>query len=283
MNLRDLHRLIPVRRLLGLGRVGVFIASCIGRRPDKPMPVLLIPAPQRVADSPLVIVLPGIGDGLLDLQCSGIAAAIQLGWPPADVLLTGATLRYYLHGGVGQRLHSEIVLPARAQGHREIWLAGASMGGMGALLFERRFPAEVSGLVLLAPYMGEPRLLRTIAAAGGPDQWNPGPPFANIQRQNYQTELWRVVHGWARHPETARSVWLAAGSRDRLLPAAKLMAPLLPAGHFLELPGGHSWKVWNTAATEIFARIAAQSASADRAVNISQQNRQDFTGRGSIR
>ncbi|MBU6470834.1 MAG: alpha/beta hydrolase [Gammaproteobacteria bacterium] len=259
MNQHNLYRLIPLRRFLGLGTLGLFIASCIARRPDQPMPVQLLPAPQQAADSPLVIVLPGIGDDLLDLQDSGIAAAIQHAWPRADVLLTGATFGYYLHGGVGQRLHSEIILPTRLQRHREIWLTGASMGGMGTLLFERRFPAEASGLVLLAPYMGEPRLIRTIAAAGGPGQWNPGAPPASVNRKNYQTELWRVVHGWARQPETARNVWLAAGTRDRLLPAAKLMAPLLPAGHFLEMPGGHSWKVWTAAATEIFARIAPRS------------------------
>lgn len=273
MKLHALHRLIPRRRFLGLGTVGLAVASCVTRRPDKPMRVLLIPAPQRVADAPLVIVLPGIGDDLPDLQNSGIAAAIQRGWPRTDVLLTGATFEYYLHGGMGQRLHAEIVLPARARGHRKIWLTGASMGGMGALLFERRYPAEVSGLVLLAPYMGEPRLLKTIAAAGGPGRWRPGQPPASINRKNYQTELWRVVHGWARHPETTRQVWLAAGSRDRLLPAAKLMAPLLPAGHFLELPGGHSWKVWTAAATQIFASIAAQSTSADSAGDSRKPNR----------
>ncbi|MDE2070044.1 MAG: hypothetical protein KGJ04_02115 [Gammaproteobacteria bacterium] len=192
------------------------------------------------------------------------------------MLLTGATFEYYLHGSMGQRLHSEIVLPAHAQGHRQIWLTGASMSGMGALLYERRFLADVSGLVLLAPYMGESRLLNTIAAAGGPGQWHPGTPPASINRKNYQTELWRVVQRWARHPKTARHVWLATGSRDRLLPAAKLMAPLLPAGHFLELPGGHSWKVWTAAATEIFARIAAQSTTADCARNGRKPNRQQF-------
>ena len=264
MPMHFLHRLIPLRRFLGLGTLGLTVASCITRRPDKPMRVLLIPALQWTADAPLVIVLPGIGDDLLDLQNVGIAAAIQRGWPRADVLLTGATFEYYLHGSMGQRLHAEIVQPARAQqGHRQIWLTGASMGGMGALLYERRFPADMNGLVLLAPYMGESRLLNTIAAAGGAGQWNPGAPPANINRGNYQTELWRVVQRWSRHPQTARHVWLAAGSCDRLLPAAKLMAPLLPAGHFLELPGGHSWKVWTAAATEIFARIAAQSTPAD--------------------
>lgn len=283
MNPRILHRLIPLRWLPGMGTVGLAIARCITRQPDKPIPVLLIPARQQAADSPLVIVLPGIGDDLLDLQNSGIAAAIQHGWPRADVLLTAATLGYYLRGGVGQRLHNEIILPAHAQGRQEIWLTGASMGGMGGLLFERRYPAEVSGMVLLAPYMGDARLIKTITASGGPGRWQPGLPPANINRRNYQIELWRVVHGWARHPETTRNVWLAAGSRDRLLPSAKLVAPLLPAGHFLELPGGHSWKVWSAAAREIFARIAAQSAVAGCAVNISQQNRQDSADRGSMR
>lgn len=260
MSTHILYRLIPLRRFLGMGTLGLFIAACIARRPGKPVPVLLIPAPRQVADSPLVIVLPGIGDGLRDLQSSGIAAAIQHGWPRADVLLTGATVGYYLHGGVGQRLHDEIIRPARAQGRREIWLVGASMGGMGALLYARHYPAEVNGLVLLAPYMGEPWLIKTIAAAGGPGRWNPGPPPASVKRQNYQTELWRVVHGWAGRPGNARNVWLAAGSRDRLLPAARLIAPLLPAGQFLELPGGHSWKVWIAAAAEIFMRIADRSA-----------------------
>ncbi|MDE2070045.1 MAG: hypothetical protein KGJ04_02120 [Gammaproteobacteria bacterium] len=70
MNLHDLHRLIPLRWFLGLGTLGLEVASCVTRRPDKPMRVLLIPAPQRTADAPLVIVLPGIGDDLLDLQNS---------------------------------------------------------------------------------------------------------------------------------------------------------------------------------------------------------------------
>ncbi|MGH8378537.1 MAG: alpha/beta hydrolase-fold protein, partial [Gammaproteobacteria bacterium] len=156
--------------------------------------------------------------------------------------------------------HDEIIVPARQRGYREIWLTGASMGGMGALLYESRYPHDVAGIVLFAPYMGDKSLVERITADGGTRNWNPGPAPATVNRKNYQTEIWRVVKTWASHPETAQNVWLAAGSRDRLLPASQLVAAALPSGHFIELPGGHDWKLWDVAATQIFARISAQAA-----------------------
>ena len=268
-----LHKMIPLRRLLAIGFVGLPLVGCVVREPRGPIPVLLIPPPQAMPDAPLVIVLPGIGDDLEDLHASGIAAAIQRGWPRADVLLVGATLGYYLHGGIAQRLQNEIILPARARGHQVIWLAGASMGGMGALLHERRYPGQVTGMVLFAPYMGDRRLVEAIAAAGGVLHWNPGPLPAAVNKGNYQVELWRVVHDWTLRPDMAQHIWLAAGASDRLLPVAKLIAPVLPAGHFIELPGGHSWRVWDQAATQIFKRIAEHPLPAGVPSRPGKQNR----------
>ena len=264
---------MPLRRLIAIGFIGLPLAGCVVRKPQGRMPVLLIPAPQSMPDAPLIIVLPGVGDDLEDLRASGIAAAIQRGWPRADVLLVGTTLGYYLHGGMARRLQDEIILPARVRGYRDIWLAGASMGGMGALLHARRYPGEVSGMVLLAPYMGDTRLIKTITADGGVLQWNPGPLPAKVDKKNYQIELWRVVHNWGLQPDTAQQVWLAAGASDRLLPVARLIAPTLPTGHFLELPGGHSWRVWDKAAVQIFTRIAERSVQAGAASRPGRHNR----------
>lgn len=252
--LRALRRLMPLRPLVNIGFFGLPPVKRIMRSARGPVPVTLIPAPQATADAPLVIVLPGIGDYLRDLENCGMAAAIQRAWPRADVLLAGLTLRYYLHGDAAQRLHADVILPARAHGSRQIWLAGASMGGMGALLYIRRHPAKAKGLVLFAPYLGNSHLVQSIVTSGGLRQWNPGPLPRSITRENYQTELWRVAHGWALHPETAQHAWLAIGSHDRLLPAARLLAPVLPPSHFLELPGGHSWKAWKSGPRPKFLR-----------------------------
>ncbi|TJY61892.1 hypothetical protein E4T66_06480 [Sinimarinibacterium sp. CAU 1509] len=122
-----------------------------------------------------VVVLPGRADDLEGLRRSGIVEAIQQGDPQADVLLVGATPGYYREGRLVERLHDQIVAPARARGYRWIALVGASMGGFGALMYQRVHPGEIDALLLLAPYMGDERLQRDIVDAGGVGGWNPGP------------------------------------------------------------------------------------------------------------
>lgn len=216
----------------------------------------MVPAPQASPSHPLVIVLPGRGDDLKDLADAGIAAAIQKAWPRADVLLAGATLGYYADGRVAQRLHDDVIAPARAHGYKEIWLSGASMGGMGALLYDQRYPHDVTGLVLFAPYLGDPVLISQVAAAGGPSRWDAGPVPAQVDSSNYQHELWRWIQAW-RAPEEARRIWLSGGDSDRFVQSTRMLTTLLPPDHYVEEKGGHDWPVWDAGAAVIFARIAA--------------------------
>lgn len=228
-----------------------------------PIATELLPAPRTGAESALVIVLPGRGDDLTALRHSGIGAAVQSSWPQADVLLADVGMAYYMQGRMPQRLHDEVVAPARARGYRQVWLMGASMGGMGTLLYDRQYPGEMDGLVLLAPYVGDAKLLDEIRAAGGVVAWQPGAVPAQIDAGNYQRELWRHLQSWARPAsQRAQQIWLAYGDKDRLGQARPLFEPLLPADRILLRPGGHAWAVWTPATAEIFARIR-NSASAE--------------------
>jgi Putative esterase len=221
------------------------------------IPVQLREAKQASALAPLVVVLPGRADNVEVMSKFGIAEAIQRSWPSAEVLLTSATLDYYLDGGLERRLHEEIILPARKRGVTEIWLVGASLGGMGALLYERAHPGEVQGIVLLAPYLGKTKLLREIAEAGGIHSWNPGIEPQPMSASTYQRELWRYLKSLSLQPERAARIWIAFGDQDRLSKAIPVIAPLLPGDHILERPGAHKWSVWTPAAGEIFLRISS--------------------------
>jgi pimeloyl-ACP methyl ester carboxylesterase len=130
------------------------------------------------------------------------------------------------------------------------------MGGMGTLLYEHDYPDDVTGIVLFAPYMGDPALVKEVAAAGGPARWDAGPRPETLTGENYQREMWRVVQGW-QDPAEARRVWLVCGDADRLLDAARVMAPLLPSGHFILVKGGHDWPMWDAGAAQVFPQIAA--------------------------
>lgn len=107
---------------------------------------------------------------------------------------------YYLEGKAPQRLHDEVIVPARQPGrYREIWLSGASMGGMGSVMYDRFYPGDVDGIILLAPYLGDRPILREIAQAGGVESWDPGPPHA-IGKDNWQHEIWRHLQSSAKQP-----------------------------------------------------------------------------------
>lgn len=245
--LRCLRFALSALPLLGL-------AACLAPgRPAAVMPTQQVPAsaPARM----LVVVLPGRADDLAGLRASGIVEAIQRGRPDADVLLAGATLPYYFEGRLIERLDA-LIEPARAR-YREVWMVGASLGGLGALLYEREHPGRLDGLLLLAPYMGRNALVEEVQAAGGPAAWQPGPRPAQLDADNPPHEAWRVVHDWAQRPQDARRVWLVCGRDDGFVTAARMIAPLLPEGHYLERDGGHRWSVWSAAAAAVFAETGA--------------------------
>jgi hypothetical protein len=220
------------------------LAGCLpASDPGKAIPTLLI---------------PGRADDLDAMRRSGMPEAIHAAWPDADVLLAEVTLGYYMQGRAAERLHDEVIAPARERGgYREVWLAGASMGGMGVLMYDQRYPGEMDGLVLLAPYLGDAKLLREIGDAGGVAQWDAGPQ-QTMDPDNWQRELWRHIQRWSRNPEEASRVWLAYGDRDRLRKAMPLLITALPQDHVLMRKGGHTWTVWSPATGEVLQQADAK-------------------------
>jgi hypothetical protein len=234
------------------------LAGCYPKGdPSKPIPTVLVPAQQQPAHR-LVVVLPGRGDDIAGLRQAGIAAAIQSQWSDADVVLSGLALDYYMKGGAMRRLHDEIIAPARSRGYREVWLLGASLGGLGALMYDNQWPGTIDGMVLMAPYLGEKPLLQQIAREGGIARWDPGPMPERVDGHNFQHELWRGLKTWSGDPSRSRNVWLAYGDKDYLRDTMPALTPLLPTSQVLVRPGSHSWTVWTPASVEILAAINAR-------------------------
>jgi pimeloyl-ACP methyl ester carboxylesterase len=204
----------------------------------------------------LVVVLPGFIYDADDLRDEGVAEAIHRGWPGADVLLVGATYPYYRTGVLVPRLHQQVIAPARAQGYREIWLAGGSMGGLGVLLYEWAHPGELDGLVLMSPFLGDDDLVDEIRTAGLA-AWQPGALAPQMDGDNFDRHVWTMIKGWRDRPELARRAWLACGTEDPLFADVQVLAPVIPPDQYLARPGGHNWKFWLPAAEDTFRSIGA--------------------------
>jgi pimeloyl-ACP methyl ester carboxylesterase len=243
------------RSLFTAGVLLLLTACTAHGDPTRPVPTAFIPAPRPATR--LFVVLPGRADDLGRLRRSGAAQAIQSAWPDADVVLAELTIDYYLQRDAASRLH-DVIAPLRARGYREVWLGGASLGGMGSLVYDMAYPQDIDGLVLLAPYLGEPPVIAEITAQGGVDAWQPI-PASQPTPQAWQRDLWRKLQAWSHDTRRTRNVWLAYGDDDRLRIAEPLLAPMLPPGHVRMRRGGHSWRVWTPALREI---LEAQSAIA---------------------
>lgn len=235
--------------LLLLG--GCFATGHVG----KPIPTAYYPAPQTAHR--LVVMLPGRGDSLSGLEHRRVAQLIQRQWPDADVILTGLTMPYYMQGHAPQRLHDEVIAPALAHGKRTLWLAGISLGGMGALLYDRAYPNQARGMLLLSPYLGDAPIHREIRDAGGLLAWQPG-PAQPISPNNYQRELWRSIKRWKRTPWRSCTTWVAYGASERFRKPVELMTPLLPSDHVLMLPGHHDWTLWIPAMRDLLKRVRSE-------------------------
>jgi pimeloyl-ACP methyl ester carboxylesterase len=210
------------------------------------------PAPLRTVEykSPLqpakclFVLLPGRGDDAERFRERGLVEDLQNSKRSIDIRAVDATMGYYMRGTLLDRLEADVITPAKARGYEEIWLVGSSMGGLGSLLYSRVHSAEVTGVLAIAPFLGDEDLIDEIAAAGGLKPWQAPPRVDAMSRDNYQRELWRWLQAVTLGREAAPAIFLGHGTSDRLSRAGSLLAEALPASRVFLTTGGHEWPAW---------------------------------------
>ncbi|MDP3153332.1 MAG: alpha/beta hydrolase-fold protein [Archangium sp.] len=200
----------------------------------------------------LVVFLPGAGDKASDFVKYGFIEALRQKSLSVDVVAADATLGYYMRGLFPERVHADVVAPARAKGYQQTWVMGMSMGGMGTLLYSREHAADVNGVLLLAPFLGDRSLSEEIRAAGGLAAWQ-APAKGPITSDTYQREVWRWLQGVTANKEPGPNLYLGWGTEDRLGESASLLAAALPEGHVFKVPGGHKWTSWKAVLDQFLA------------------------------
>ncbi len=232
------RRLLPAALLLHL-----LVAGCVSTRTAIPMATRADPLPGGGARC-LVVFLPGMGDRADTFFDERFVELVRQRGLSVDVVAADATFGYYAKGIVVDRLEADVLAPARARGYQRTWLVGASMGGFGSLFFAAQRPAEVSGVLALAPFLGKDSVLKEIRAAGGLARWTP-PAAAPFDEHNYSPQLWRWLRERTVEGKPGPELWLGWGTDDhRLRDADALLGAALPPEHVLNAPGGHDWGPW---------------------------------------
>lgn len=225
------------------------MAGCAAWRPlTVPMRSIAVPAACAAPVDTLLVLLPGSYSLPEEFEREGFLDAVRAHGLAADLLLVDAHVGYYHQRSIVDRLQADVIAPARARGYRNIWLAGISIGGLGAMLYAEARPGEVDGLVLLAPYLGTQLVAKDIANAGGLAAWRAPPaPVA----QDLDAGLWRWLQQQTGPATAIPPLWLGYGVDDRFATNAEQLRRALPATQVFTAPGGHDWPVW----TDLWQRM----------------------------
>jgi pimeloyl-ACP methyl ester carboxylesterase len=191
----------------------------------------------------LVVFLPGAGDSAADFTKYGFVEAMRQKGLSVDLVSANATLGYYAKGLLVERLATDVIGPARRKGYQQTWLVGMSMGGMGTLLYSHDHPDEVTGVLALAPFLGDRSLHEEIREAGGLLKWK-GPEKGPLTSSTYQREVWRWLQAVTAGTEHGPNLYLGWGTEDGLGKAAALLSAALPQKHTFTVPGAHKWSSW---------------------------------------
>ena len=123
-------------------------------------------------------------------------------------------------------------------GCQSIWICGISLGGFIGLAYAERYGAEIDGLCLLAPYLGNHIVTGEIKRANGLANWQPG----ELAADDDERRVWRFIKS---HRDQAVTMRLGFGSEDRFAESHRMMAAALDPDGVRIVPGGHDWPVWS--------------------------------------
>lgn len=192
----------------------------------------------------LLVFLPGAFLQPEEFEREGFVSAVRGHQVAADVMLVDANVSYYYDQSFVQRLHDDVLAPARQGGYRKIWLVGISIGGFGALTHELAQPGLVDGIVVLAPYLGRRPIGAEIAKAGGLRAWQ-APEKPSDEEVDRKLWPWLQQYATPALAATLPPLYLGYGLADRFAPNHQLLAEVLPPGHVFTTEGGHDWPQWS--------------------------------------
>lgn len=194
----------------------------------------LAPSGERL----IMVMLPGAHQRGEEFVSRGMVAAAQARERRLEVWIAAPGLGAYLDAAVVPLLHDALA-PARQAGAR-LWLAGLSLGGLGALEYARAHPAAVAGVLLVAPFLATRGAVAEISRAGGLAAWRPGSGGVSGAERSLLEWL-----GSARlDAPDVPAIHAGYGTMDRYAPTGRLLAQRLPPGRVVTARGDHDWPTW---------------------------------------
>jgi len=207
------------------------VSSCVYLKPAS-IPILSEYYNYHETNSTLIVLLPGFDEPPTNFIKFGAVEQIIACQSNINILGVDSHFGYYRDATIIERLHEDIIKPARDAGIQKIWLLGISLGGLGSLIYRQTHPEEIEAVIVMAPYIGE---------------WDELSAYQSEPKKSRETirpELVELWDGLTTIPVDDPAITLAFGENDYNSKQHQWFASLLNEDKVVSGPGGHRWTVW---------------------------------------
>lgn len=201
----------------------------------------------------LLVMMPGALDEPDDFFSEGFVRAVRTRHLALDIVALDSHLGYVQGGLLARRLDEDIIAPAKRRGYKGIWLAGISMGALGAMLYTAKH-GGIEGIIALAPYLGTRQALAEIDRGGGLAQWDPSTSATMLA---WELSLHHWLKAYVVDKPLRPNFILAYGKQDRFAKAHAALAAHLMPDKVIVTAGGHDWPTWAALWEETLNRFAS--------------------------
>ncbi len=191
----------------------------------------------------LIIFLPGNGDSVTVFKKQGLIEAVRERELPIDIIAVDAHIGYYANWSILARLKDDVIRPAKLRSYEQIWLVGNSLGAYGSISYAKEHPDDITGVVLLGPFLGDEKLIGEIKQKGGLHSWEPG-NIKSANREAVERSIWAWLKEYDPKKKSSLTIYLGYGRDDRFTYAQDYLASLMLPEHVIAIDGGHNWRTW---------------------------------------
>ena len=121
---------------------------------------------------------------------------------------------------------------------------GNTIGGLSSLVYLQHQEKDLCGVVVLAPFLADDRLIEEVKKYGGIEKWAPEVEEIKNSIDDQINSLWV----WLTSKNDFSNIYLGYGKQDRLIAGSHLLETFLEQSHVIRVNGKHDWvtgrKIW---------------------------------------
>jgi hypothetical protein len=224
--------------LCAMAIIVVVFLGCSASRDKKALPSVRYSG--MTGKRSLVVLLPTIGGEGDHYETQGFLDEVWERGFEASLEIVDVKPTLYLGSRIVELLKTEVVEPAKAEGFEEIYLVGISLGGHGVLLYATKYPDDVDGIIIFAPFISGDTASEAIDDAGGLETWEDCPFLAWTHACN----LWKSLKVYVSDSRDQRKVVLGFGTEDIFVEQCRILSDVLLPEQVFTVSGGHDWPTW---------------------------------------